>query len=1397
MNRRLTDPTQLRRRLDQLRELRQTHGLTAMTLEALAECSFRLAVHPQTPPHEALKLLRQAAGLDPGNPKYPYHIARLYFVHGEFDPAAEWLRVAAVRCPTSHRIWAHVALLHRELSARYERNDAYDGAALLERAAQITAGIQGGQDEFGAGLLTFVPPPSQKTLKAAEPGSGPPPRPAVETEPFPEGIERLTDPRQCRWGGVADLEMERHYQVEANKTTLQELLPSLEAAGRAAAGRPDLRSAFIVLAIQWLLAGFPPGSVRRLCPVPLPPASPAPELELLDLAIGAFEAPPEQVPLLLAEAMDRGRIPPTLAAIIHHHRLLARRPLDFEPAAKIGAVRRFLEAVRTADPEVPDGDKLDTAVRKYRDTLSAARKALRIVPKQPLEDVAPAAGAVPFDAARARQQLDRLREDAARLKEVKNQLVTHILERIEAPLKAASDLAACARAAGDRPAVERIRDEVKQNGATGQARLDELKKRAADLPGAELGADFVTGCATCEKDLRDARNIGNIAGMLKRVDLAAEAAHRQLGFEPGPVSPECQAMAAGVSGLFTEAPPGAESPTNEPGQSPPSASRAEQTAALATRARELRAEVNQHLELLAALEGAHKDGQLGSRGRDDLRGVAAFAERFPAECDTGIKEGDAIRSSGELTTADAIGQLDAALKDFRAVLPFKKTFRDRLKKLPVPGPESPPAPVEGTLAANAEAAAAPAGAPTPGVGSALAGLQADLAVIESELSAFYAGCLGEFAVYSQRSRSEPALAELIATVRRFEAETLYRLGRRRAARAIWNGLLRDNRLDPDLLHKLAVADSHDLDPAPGLASWRAYAEVLYFRDVVAGTPRPGARRRAELHRHLAGAYGPPGLTPRREQQQPEPDPDPEVIVAFLNDPGRVRCFVGHKLLEFAAARFDYTSPPILLGVSRGDGAATREAARQRWGTFLDQIAPMLPDRIRGAFAGTCQRHLDAALEACGSASRLVRRNDPHYDEEQKRHVRWLAEVVELKARLRGWILQAENLNSSLTSIGFLDELVRLDRVPLDTSPDWILDAARSVFQPDDLAKVVPDLPNWFATTRDPVLLAMVVHVFQGPDSEASRREVLYQKLIGPWLRHEALWKPSPQAGDRSYADLLDDPSPFYPEAILTSLKAESPGGRAISLLREWCQRYPRSTGPARYLASLLIKSGKFDDAGPVLDAAIAAAFHDGGRAESESLKRHLRHLELAKVLKRAQAGVLEAADELLQALQADDGDPAIAQQVINGFFILAKAAVKDPGADRLSVAVESWVGLARRKLGSEGAEIDAVRADRDKALVMIALAAGGGHTRSPDWKRIIAGMTDLMRRHPDLKEPYYWRMKAYWQLAVTASKQKDGAAVRRHAASARDDATQVVSQLRETEMAEEASQILEQARALD
>src|SRR5262245_53012171 len=115
MSTKLRDPHRLRVHLQKLLGVKKDRALTREERETLAECSFRLGVDGATPVQEALGHLQTALKYDGTNPKYAYHLARLYFLHGDFDRAAIWIQNAVHQCPTSHRVWTHISLLQKEL----------------------------------------------------------------------------------------------------------------------------------------------------------------------------------------------------------------------------------------------------------------------------------------------------------------------------------------------------------------------------------------------------------------------------------------------------------------------------------------------------------------------------------------------------------------------------------------------------------------------------------------------------------------------------------------------------------------------------------------------------------------------------------------------------------------------------------------------------------------------------------------------------------------------------------------------------------------------------------------------------------------------------------------------------------------------------------------------------------------------------------------------------------------------------------------------------------------------------------------------------------------------------------------------------------------------------------
>jgi hypothetical protein len=346
----LTDPEALRAKLGALEQLRPA-GLNDLELEALGEACFRLAVHPETTPAEAIRLLQRAAGCDPANPKLAYHLARLYFRHGELSHAAEWLQQAFLTCPTSHRIWLHVSVLQRELFRRRRRDNRYDADALRQRSERVLDRLRAGADEIDAALLDMRMPPGP--ISAATPSSpGPPAAPPLRPV-------RVVDAGVCRWSGIDDLDTEERLLADPTVAGRDDLVPLLDQAARRASNRPGGAAAFVVLAVAFVARGYPVATIRRLRR--LLGEQHSPSLDLLDLVCSLYQVDEVELPARLADALAGDRIPPLLAAIIHHRRLLWR-PLELStlgPAYQ--AARRFLDT-----GVEPDDRLLETLEKRLR-----------------------------------------------------------------------------------------------------------------------------------------------------------------------------------------------------------------------------------------------------------------------------------------------------------------------------------------------------------------------------------------------------------------------------------------------------------------------------------------------------------------------------------------------------------------------------------------------------------------------------------------------------------------------------------------------------------------------------------------------------------------------------------------------------------------------------------------------------------------------------------------------------------------------------------------------------------------------------------------------------------------------------------------------------------------------
>jgi hypothetical protein len=273
--------------------------------EALAEACFRLGVRPDADPATALTLLARAHQVDPGNPKHPYHVGLIHLRHGRPAAGLEWLTAAAESAPANHRIWAHVALAHHAL------HDQSAGTAEAneqqKRAGEITDAVRSGQD-------TAAPDQTDTPVALVRPG-------------------------ECRWSGINDINAESGLRgPSATERARDTVAPDLALISTLAGGRPGGTAAFAVLAVQWLIHGYAPATVRRLARM-LPPGD-GPARRMLDLVCELFETDEEWLPDRLAACLAEDRLPDLLVALIHQRRLWWR-PLQPPDLGAYTAARQF------------------------------------------------------------------------------------------------------------------------------------------------------------------------------------------------------------------------------------------------------------------------------------------------------------------------------------------------------------------------------------------------------------------------------------------------------------------------------------------------------------------------------------------------------------------------------------------------------------------------------------------------------------------------------------------------------------------------------------------------------------------------------------------------------------------------------------------------------------------------------------------------------------------------------------------------------------------------------------------------------------------------------------------------------------------------------------------------
>lgn len=1005
-------------RIRALERMASRGQLDANGAEALAEGYSRQATSVGVESATAARLLLRAIRLDGTNPKHAYLLALVYLAHGEFGLASHWLRVAVRHNPTSHRIWSHIAVLQRELNTRYHGNNAYEPDDLRLRAAEILRQVRLGTDRLQPDLLSFEPRETasrqrQRLERAATNAATDEDNADRETQataPAPadealveslHDVRRMIDAGACRWSGAADLTLENLLEWEPGDLACQKARPFLVEAARLAPMRRGGIAAFVILGVQWCLAGFPVETVEQLRRT-WPPDRETPSLRLLDCVCACLRLPPDELPSRLSAAIASNELPPTLAALIHHHCLLWQ---TLEPRAflKHGAGLRWLER------HARSGETDDGAAAVAR-VLTQAASGLAARPRPTVSDSSLGTAVAPADwfveIAVIEQATDRI----------------GALVRESVVIVNASDEAAN---------LAQVLEEATERVAR---RLDDLLRVAYDMPppdGWRVRAD------QCRRSL---------ARLLYVVPIAARFLNTS---SSGELSAEAAARIRRWTEEATTIFPDGQSAGQEDVESA-----AQQLGNLENDARESRTQVERDWSALQALARLKRERGLDPESMAAGHQIAARVNEIDTRSQTRIREIAQLRESGrlrdwtpgEIDTAtrsgttvppSEIAQLATVEGSWRGVAASLGRFRrlivqlELLKATPV---QSSP------VVAEAEG---PRVEPAPAPEARLIGeaaVRQGLATLEAAVDARFEAALATFNGYAEESLAHPGIFALRWSVLARQAETYYRFGRKPAARRIWVQLLRSDWLSSPVRKNLAIALTGNAEHGRERTAWRDYCEVLYFQSSLARTVSEGAATRAAFHTHFGCAYAPACLRNER-RDQPLTELEETELISFLNTPIRVETYVTHQRLAWLNRKLTTTTPTLVLGCERSAHENTRIEASKKLVRFVRGCTTSLTPRVREGFEKRVAEQIDNALRRCRSVHSLL--EDAAYRADRERQIAWLREIVKTKLNLADAILSSKEAPRRLTSMACFEAFDRLDEAPLDLSPAMLANVHRN------------------------------------------------------------------------------------------------------------------------------------------------------------------------------------------------------------------------------------------------------------------------------------------------------------------------------------------------------------------
>jgi len=1181
------NPGFLRKKISTLSSI---ENRTIEQAEALTEAKFRLALSKDTPVEEAISLLKYSNRVDGINPRYTYHLARIYFNHGEFDQASDWLKKAAVSCPTSHRIWSHISLLQKQIDKQYRGDERYEQGVLFYRAKQINQGIINGNDHFNESLMDFIPPKSLAVIEAEARSKGRRLSPKKKNKQEQSSEEssirkRMNNPGVCRWSGTIDLEIEDLFEKEPSSSTRNKILKQMENLLKSIKNRKDGSSAFVSLAVELLLTG--PGHkqsysvkiVRRLLSQLDANKTNDPAFELLEDICVLFEADQMQLPQLLAQSLKKKKIPALICALIHSKRLLYQ-PLAYK------AQERYLEAkkyLKSRDKTTDNKELIQQTTAGFIKKMMTSLSALNAPQPDAIEDIEQARTAVQIDAATVLERLEYLNQSCQTANQLRNQANVFLKETLQPEMNQVADDQTCSRFMADFNAFMHFLDRVDDISATGLDLCTKLSGYVEKLDARDLGKGFSQALETCKKAYVDLKNRKG----KKSIKKAAKAVQKYGSeFTVIQVAPK-----PGITQLSACLPPlGREDTSSEEKTGP---DKIVQDLIRDT------GDIKERLELswqdLQELTAIKKQGELSDENIEKGYEIRQFIENLGPRAEKGLTELEKVRQAGVYTD---IQTLDTLVKFYQNISVGK--YKKKIKNLSLP--EKMDVPTEQNPSSS-EPETKPVPSPDNEPLTGIDGLKKAIKKVDSTIAQLVSTAMDSFDIYDDNDRQCPAIQTLETMVISRASLLFFRLEHFDKARDLWNRLLWIDSMNLSALNNLAVWHSmFEKDHAAVLLGWKKYCETLYFYDVVLNNPKEHAIQRADFHKNMASAYS-CGYIFETGQSDKKAD-NKDAFISLINRPGSLDEFVSHKLLEMFNEKLTFSSPTLFIGVERNAKPAVRKDAYKAMTAYTKECCKVLPERIRDRFTRLGENAFSNAFDHCKTPEGLVLSRNKGYHREENRLIRWLSNVYMIKKQ---FFLSGNQIDweTKINHLDFLSILDRINIIPTTLSEDYQYAAVRSL-EPGD--------PNAISRRLDAFVeemaLKVLIFILQGQEDLQEKREKLLKSFLSGFHANADFWDKMEKGNSQfdKIFNAFDDATFLYPEHVKQALsrKQETVDKNAVKILENLHEQYPWLSGPALHLAILFNQAGDAKKTIPILGKVIEKGFRKKGKIECQKLLDQIR-----------------------------------------------------------------------------------------------------------------------------------------------------------------------------------------------